>query len=232
MRKAWDVVRNSMDINSNFFKVIGIIADFLAIVTVIAAIPFALLKKNERLLAFKISMFLHYMVRLAASIIVGLFIFQLAKLVYGIVLLPLQGSIDYDNFIWKDGFEIEHITAYFLSGVFGVILCWILFTFIWTSSWNMSKEFFNLFLPKSKLLVKDKPPLEILSALYWTAEKHVDVTGTATKMIVDNKLTIKAANELFGDPNPGVAKVLIINYRIGKRTSEVRVGEGETISIP
>jgi hypothetical protein len=219
-------------LNSPFFRIISVVADFVTIATLITAIPFALLKRKQNLLAFRISNFLHYLLRIAFIIIAGLIILKICDLIYFVILLPQQGSINDTNYYWSDGNELSHLVAYFVSGVFGFSVAWIIFSFLWTSSWNSAKDFFNLFLPKGKFLIKQEPILEILSAIYKTNTKEVDVTQVVRKMVSNNKLTIKASNELAGDPDPGILKTLVINYRLGGKPNEVIVNEGASISIP
>jgi hypothetical protein len=161
-----------------------------------------------------------------------LLVFQLSKLIYFFVDLILTGNVTDTNFVWESGKEIEHIVAYLISGIIGISISWMVGTFIWTSSWNLSKEFLNLFIPNDKLLSKQTSPLEILSAIYKTDNAQVDITPVARQMVLNNKLKIRASNELAGDPDPGVAKILIISYRIGRKTSEIKAGEGDTVSIP
>ena len=221
-----------MNLNSDFFKTVSTIADFLTLVTVISAIPFALLRKNENLLAFKVSRFLHYILRTAFIILAIVIIFQLAKFLYFIILLSLKGSITDTNFGWESGYEFQHIVSYFISTAIGLSLFWIISSFLWTSSFNKAKDFLNLFLPKGKLLSKQQSPLEILSAIYKTSQKEIDVTPAVRQRVVDNKLTIMSSNEIAGDPDPGVVKTLVINYRIGRNNSEVKVTEGDTLTIP
>lgn len=221
-----------MNLNSDFFKAVGTVADILTIATVISAIPFALLRKNENLLAFKVSRFLHYLLRTAFIFLATVIIFQFSKLIYFIILLPLKGNINDKNFEWESGYELQHILSYFISTTIGLSLFWIISTFLWTSSWNKTKEFLNLFLPKGKLLSKQQSPLEILSAIYKTSQKEIDVTPAVRQRVIDNKLTITASNEIAGDPDPGVVKTLVINYRIGRKSSEARITEGNTATIP
>jgi hypothetical protein len=221
-----------MDFNSNFFKTISLVADILTLVTVLSAIPFALLKRKQNLFAFKISKFLHYLLRCCIMLVLTIIIFRLAEFVYFILLLSTKHQIDDSNYVWETGKEWQHLVSYFVSGSIALSLLWIMCSFVWTSSWNLAKEFFNLFLPKNKLFIRQESPLEILNATYKTTYNQIDITQLARQMISQNKLTIKASNELAGDPHPGAVKALIINYRIGQKTFESQVTEGETLSIP
>lgn len=78
-----------------------------------------------------------------------------------------------------------------------------------------------------------KESLEIVSAQYGTApDKLIDVTELVVSRIVNNRLTIRASNDLAGDPNPGVVKSLSILYRIGQRQIQATIVEGATHTIP
>ncbi len=221
-----------MDFNSPFLKIVSIVADFVTITTLIAAIPFALLRRKSNVFAFKVNKLLHNMGKIAGIVVIALIVFQIWKLCYFIFVLPLTGSVTDQNFYWESGKEAEHLIAYFISGVIALIIMWILSTFIWTSSWDLTKEFFNLFLSKNKLLRKQQFQLEIMSAIYKTAKAEIDVTPIVREMVSNNKLNIRASNELAGDPDPGVAKHLIINYRYENKPLKIRISEGETIEIP
>jgi hypothetical protein len=218
--------------DSNFLKIISIIADFLTLVTVFTAIPFALLRKNKSILAFRIGNFLHYIFRSALILFSFLIIFKLSDLIYFLLILPFKGQVDDTNYIWENGKEWQHIAAYFISAAFGLSIFWIVSSALWTSSWNTAKEFFNLFLPKNKILLKQESPLEILNATYKTTYAEIEVTPIARQRVTNNKLTITASNDLAGDPHPGAAKTLVINYRIGRKIYSVEVNEGNTITIP
>ena len=221
-----------MNLDSPFFKTLSIIADALAIATVMSAIPFALLRKNESLLAFKVSNFLHYMLRTAICMAATFFVYRLSVLLYATTLVLLDADTSERHFIWEDRRELSHLFAYFISITFGLSILWIFVSFIWTSSLNSTKEFFNLFLPKHKLLIKQKFSLEILSAVYKTDKKQIDVTPIVRQRVSENSLTIRASNELAGDPDPGIVKSLIIYYRIGQKERQITANEGDTITIP
>jgi hypothetical protein len=79
-----------------------------------------------------------------------------------------------------------------------------------------------------------KSPLEIISAIYGSpqAEKQIDVTAIVKGLIVNNKLTIRASNDIAGDPDLGVLKNLTILYRIGERQVQATIIEGATHTIP
>jgi len=57
-------------------------------------------------------------------------------------------------------------------------------------------------------------PLEIIKAIYGTVNKFIDVTTKLNEQVKNNKLSIKASNNIAGDPDVGVPKRLTINYKI------------------
>ncbi|MDB5257269.1 MAG: repeat protein [Chitinophagaceae bacterium] len=60
---------------------------------------------------------------------------------------------------------------------------------------------------------KKRVGVTIISARYGANEKFYDVTDKVSNLVANN-LTIKASNELAGDPIPGAKKALEINYKL------------------
>lgn len=60
----------------------------------------------------------------------------------------------------------------------------------------------------------------------------VDVTAILQGLIRNNKLVLKAGNDLFGDPAPGVKKNLEISYSYNNIQYIISVEEGGVVSIP
>ncbi len=58
-----------------------------------------------------------------------------------------------------------------------------------------------------------------------------DVTEIVRAAVKDNRLTITASNEIFGDPIYGVVKTLHVRFRTGLRVQERRVSEGATLTL-
>lgn len=220
-----------MNLNSDFFKVISLIADLLTLAGVVAAIPFALLKRNSSLFAFNISLFLQYLVRIVLIFLSLIALFYLSYIPYGFLLVVLKGSFGINDY-WETGHEFSYITAYIAAATFGIVIAWLWCSFLWTSSLDNAKEFINLFLPKDKLLRKQENILEIVFAKYGTLQENIDVTPLIQKMVFNNKLVVKSSNELAGDPDPNNAKYLTINYKYGGRSFQVATFEGGICSIP
>ena len=211
-----------------------IVADIITIGVFLASIPFAFLKKNVSLFAFRISLILQYLLRTALITLVLVLLWGATNIYYFFILLAFKGQVNPETtWFWEDGKEWQHILAYLIAYPIGLSLAWIICTAIWTSSWNLAKLFLNALVP-GKLLFKiqQEPTLEILSALYVSPNSEIDVTRIVRLMVSNNKLTIQASNELGGDPEPFQPKRLFIKYRIGQQTDTQEIREGSTATIP
>jgi hypothetical protein len=158
-------------------------------------------------------------------------VFHLWKLIFFVCLQIINGNI-VNLYYWESGFEIAYILSYIITLSLILPFIWILGTLIWTSSFNLTKDFINLFLPENKLLKKFKPQLEIIKATYESPQKSIDITAIVKQMVVNNTLSIKASNQLAGDPHVGVGKKLIIDYKYEDQPKTVEVIEGSKIVIP
>ncbi len=76
--------------------------------------------------------------------------------------------------------------------------------------------------------------LEILNATYGANGRLVDVSGALRSMVRDNRLYVRATNELCGncDPAPRVTKTLRVTYSAGGRNQQASVREGDYLQIP
>lgn len=74
-----------------------------------------------------------------------------------------------------------------------------------------------------------KPVIVDFAGLTGSAWK--DVTEIVQKAVEGNTLSIRASNDLFGDPLFGVVKTLRVRYRTGLRVQERRATEGQTLTI-
>ena len=63
------------------------------------------------------------------------------------------------------------------------------------------------------------------------AEDKTDVTSVVVAAVVDNRLSIDASNDTFGDTAPGLAKRLRVEYRIGNEELQSEASEGEKLEI-
>ncbi len=63
------------------------------------------------------------------------------------------------------------------------------------------------------------------------AEDKTDVTSAVAAVVKDNKLSMIASNEVFGDTAPGVPKKLTVEYRIGDEKLKAEATENGRIEI-
>jgi glucose/arabinose dehydrogenase len=63
------------------------------------------------------------------------------------------------------------------------------------------------------------------------AEDATNVTAVVAAAVKDNKLSINASNQTFGDTAPGIPKKLSVEYRIGEEKLKREVNENGTIEI-
>ncbi len=74
--------------------------------------------------------------------------------------------------------------------------------------------------------------MNILSALYFTPRKKVDVTAKIRSLYKENQ-SFKIDNESMGlDPEYGVVKHLKVKYSLNGKTLEKTFQEGQNISLP
>ena len=74
--------------------------------------------------------------------------------------------------------------------------------------------------------------MNILSALYFTPRKNVDVTEKI-RSLYKEKQSFKIDNESMGsDPEYGVVKHLKVKYSLNGKTLEKTFQEGQNISLP
>lgn len=74
--------------------------------------------------------------------------------------------------------------------------------------------------------------LRILEAIYGTTERKKDITQEIKALVKDNKLSIRASNDIAGDPYPGVVKKLRIRYEFQGEELEKEYTEGELVNLP
>jgi len=74
--------------------------------------------------------------------------------------------------------------------------------------------------------------LTVVSAEYGAGDKWVDVTEHVRQRIQNNTLTVRASNDLAGDPIYGVSKKLKVHYRVGDTSYVTSVDEMETLCLP
>jgi hypothetical protein len=75
--------------------------------------------------------------------------------------------------------------------------------------------------------------LVIVKAVYGDLPdgQKTDVTEKVAGMVKDDRLSVEANNDNFGDPAEGVTKKLTVDYKIGDVARSRTVNEGETLKI-
>jgi alpha-L-rhamnosidase len=64
-----------------------------------------------------------------------------------------------------------------------------------------------------------------------TSARWKDVTEIVRSAVKENRLSVPASNDLFGDPVYGLVKTLRVSYRTGTRVQQRRASEGQTLTI-
>jgi hypothetical protein len=209
-------------------ELISIIADSITILGLIWVAIYGFVKKHKSLIGFRINEFISSIFKIAIISIFGIILFQISSGIFEIVIVFTKGSTHGE--LWESGYGFLYILAYFISSAIGLTLFWFMSTIIWTGSFIYCKNIWDK-TKVAKLIQKlaDADKLIILKAEYKTSNKSFDVTDILSKMIKSNQLTITASNDLAGDPEVNVRKVLEINYRFGEEDiRKIIIPEKET----
>lgn len=216
-----------------FLKSLSIIADALTIISLIWAIAWSFYHRKRSLIGLKINVFVVSLLRFVFICIVGAIFYRFWEFIYGFVSIIFNGGSAYQRYYWDDNNIIPYLFSFFTSGLIILILFWLTITIIWTSSFENVIDFINILIPKNVRIKKvAKNKLVIINAQYGINDKYIDVTDKLNQMIIDNKLSILASNELAGDPIIGVPKELRIKYRFNDYEQKEEIAkENETITI-
>ena len=82
---------------------------------------------------------------------------------------------------------------------------------------------------------KDNQSIEglvILNAQYFTSEHSINVTIPLNNLIIDNKLVVKANDEIGGDPQTSRPKQLTVRYRYRGKIFDKAYSQGDTVTLP
>jgi hypothetical protein len=75
--------------------------------------------------------------------------------------------------------------------------------------------------------------LQITRAIYGSGYRTSDVTARLNSQIQDDQLNLQVNREsMGGDPAPGQAKTLTLEYALNGRTNQVVINEGDTLRLP
>ncbi len=79
---------------------------------------------------------------------------------------------------------------------------------------------------------REDPPLRIVQARYGTDRRSCDATRAVRRACEgESDCSLKAGNELCGDPTPGQVKTLSVTYRCRGRVRDVTRQEGKYLSL-
>jgi hypothetical protein len=108
------------------------------------------------------------------------------------------------------------------------------FTFKILNASEPASNHFKKFLDENKIKYTDYnfKHLIINNATYGANNKVFDVTDKLNTLIRNNSLTIRASNDIAGDPIHGTVKQLVVNYSFGKTSKEIVIKENKILKIP
>lgn len=79
---------------------------------------------------------------------------------------------------------------------------------------------------------REDPPLRIVQARYGTDRRSCDATRAVRRACEgESDCSLKAGNELCGDPTPGQVKTLYVSYRCRGRVRDITRQEGKYLSL-
>lgn len=77
-----------------------------------------------------------------------------------------------------------------------------------------------------------EPPLRIIEARYGTDRRTCDATRAVRRACEgESDCSLKAGNELCGDPTPGQVKTLYVTYRCQGRVRNITRTEGKMLGL-
>lgn len=133
-------------------------------------------------------------------------------------------------------------TPYLVAAIASLIITFILFFVSWIfskTSQNSKSEVLEEMEQMEKKIVKREEEssmaskqLKVLSAIYGTEKKNIDIASELNSLINEDELNVLASNDIAGDPHPGILKEVKIKYIYQGREGEKGFKEGETIKLP
>lgn len=214
----------------SFLKLISITADFITVGGILLAIRWSMISKFDNVLALKTNRFLSYLLRLGIIFISLIFILHFGNYLFQIILVFFL--VENISLYWVEVEWYKFLASYLITALFFIPLIWVISNIIWSFSLNPLYEFINIFKSENKIKIKSNPVLYILDAKYGIGENYKDVTKKVSQLIVNNSLSVRASNQLAGDPVPNVKKELIIEYNYNGKKHSITGAEGSVINIP
>jgi hypothetical protein len=214
----------------SFLKLVSIGADFMTVGSILIAIRWSMISKFDNVLALKTNNFLSYMLRLGIIFLVMILIFIFGNYLFQVMLIMFL--VENISIYWLETEWYKYLASYLITGLFLIPLIWVVSNVIWSFSLNPLFEFINVFKYKNKIKIKSNPVLYIRNAKYGVGSTYKDVTKIVSQLIVNNSLSVRASNQLAGDPVPNIKKELIIKYNFNGKDCEITGAEGSIINIP
>lgn len=216
-------------IDSSFIRWFGFFADIISTSIIIGGLAVWKLTPDKQIAAqYKVNKFMTYVFRSVLIIIFGLMLFGLLYMLFFYITVADDDYRKY-NFFNPD-YPMPWIIAWSVAGGLFLVSFTLLSQIIWTFSWDPVKLFMNIMLPPHKKF-KPEPPLEIISAEYKGPNYGYIHTDYIKRMVIDNKLVVMATNGLFGEPEHGKEKVLIVEWRYGDKFGKSVVPEGDVLTV-
>jgi len=217
---------------SSFSEILSFVANVIEIATVIVLGFLAIRNKNSSLIWFRIAKFFGYLFRIVLVLIFLTFFLKISyAFVFPLLILLFKGS--WQGQSWEYGQEGYYILSYICYGIIIFPVVYLPASVLFTFSVIPAKRFLNVLLPNIwNFKIERLPDIVIRYATYGSDERYYDVTDIIRKMAGGNSLTIRASNELNGDPHPNVPKKLLIDYDFKGHQMRAVIKEGHTETLP
>jgi hypothetical protein len=86
--------------------------------------------------------------------------------------------------------------------------------------------------PVTQSAAREEPPIRIVEARYGTSRRTCDATRALRRACEgESDCSLKAGNELCGDPVPGQVKTLYVTYRCRGRVHSITRMEGKQLGL-
>jgi hypothetical protein len=216
----------NMNLESDSVKILAIISHVSELLALLWGVIFGLMNKTKSVIGFTVSQFFAGIFKVAIIMLFCLIIsFIPGWMIFGLVFEAVE--LLFGRWGWS--YIAQYVIAGFISGAICLVLIWCFASWVWTGTLNNAKIVINHFRAANKRLpLTHYQTLTIVKATYGANGHDLDVTDKLRKMVVRNTLTIKASNELAGDPVEGVPKKLIVNYKYDDKEKTIELNEFET----
>jgi len=209
-----------------FEKILRLIADLMTIFGIGGMLTWGLSKWNKTVWGYRFFLFAIYCLRFAAIAIFGVISFGIFSIIYIFSLDLLKGNVNY--YYWEKGNEIPYLLSY----LFAFSISFPIFILSSLAIATSSLYYFKLCISKLTSNGKIISPIEIIEASYGSTLNKYDVTSKLKSMVKAGRLKAVASNNINGDPDVGVRKILKVKYRTNFGEQVVEIMEDQTLDIP